>query len=32
MSALYNAYVKDIHKELDLFAYWEPTDPPLRLR
>lgn len=31
MSALYNAYVKDIHKELDLFAYWEPTDPPLRL-
>jgi len=31
MSALYNAYVRDIHKELDLFAYWEPTDPPLQL-
>lgn len=31
MSALYNAYVKDIQKELDLFAYWEPTDPPLEL-
>ena len=31
MAAIYNAYTREIHQELDLFAYWTPVDPPLQL-
>ena len=31
MSTLYKGYLSEIHKELGRFAYWQPTDPALRL-
>lgn len=31
MTALFKQYTKEIHKERDYFAQWEPLDVPLRL-